>query len=246
MSAPLIQIARNGKTLGEYTLVDLGRAIRSKSVLPTDHYWRKGMKSWDKVYFIATEATVALGEAENPKAQPPVIVAEDGFAAYVRKYAFGNPAVSVCAIILLGVVLFAYMINRSAPEPDGERTAVAAKKPPVPTDPYDTNSSQETPLATSQVLHLAEHYVKQVLKAPSTAKFSKWVDNYHNKSYDDGITQYYVVQGWVDSQNSFGAMLRNNYTICYSVDLDGSKVCYLNLGGQVYGAMPVQANWKSK
>lgn len=54
-----------------------------------------------------------------------------------------------------------------------------------------------------------KEYVKQNLKAPSTAKFG---------SYGQSSVQHYtgckfVVRGYVDSQNSFGAMLRSNYSV---------------------------------
>ena len=56
-------------------------------------------------------------------------------------------------------------------------------------------------------------FVKARLKAPATAKFS-------GEDYDaSGDT--YTVTGAVDAQNSFGALLRSNYTCV--VRLDGEK-----------------------
>ena len=56
MSDPLIKIARDGKTIGEYSLADLGRALRAETVLPTDHFWRVGMEGWERVRYIADTA----------------------------------------------------------------------------------------------------------------------------------------------------------------------------------------------
>lgn len=51
--------------------------------------------------------------------------------------------------------------------------------------------------------------VQAQLKAPSTAKFC-----YENiRKFDFGGADAYEIQGCVDAQNSFGAMIRNNYTI---------------------------------
>lgn len=60
----------------------------------------------------------------------------------------------------------------------------------------------------SQLEASAEKAVKSILKAPSTAKFpniNEWVF-----AKKDGKI---YIQGYVDSQNSFGAMLRSNFQI---------------------------------
>jgi hypothetical protein len=54
-----------------------------------------------------------------------------------------------------------------------------------------------------------EEVIPKVLKAPATAKFGEKSDTFIVHAH--GI---YKVNGYVDSQNSFGAMLRSQY-ICY-------------------------------
>ena len=54
-----------------------------------------------------------------------------------------------------------------------------------------------------------KEYVKRNLKAPSTAKFG----SYGNSSVQHYTGCKFVVTGYVDSQNSFGAMLRSNYSV---------------------------------
>jgi len=54
-----------------------------------------------------------------------------------------------------------------------------------------------------------KEYVKKSLKAPSTAKFG----SYGNSSVYHYTGCKFVVKGYVDSQNSFGAMLRSNYSV---------------------------------
>ena len=54
-----------------------------------------------------------------------------------------------------------------------------------------------------------KEYVKRNLKAPRSAKFG----SYGNTSVQHYKGCKFVVKGYVDSQNSFGAMLRSNYSV---------------------------------
>ena len=54
----------------------------------------------------------------------------------------------------------------------------------------------------------AKSVVKDNLKSPSTAKFCSTNDAAITRS---GNT--WTISGWVDAQNSFGATLRNNFTV---------------------------------
>jgi hypothetical protein len=58
-----------------------------------------------------------------------------------------------------------------------------------------------------EALSTCEQFVERRLKAPSTAKFSHVWDTTMTGSGDGP----YQVRGFVDAQNSFGAMLRNHY-----------------------------------
>jgi hypothetical protein len=53
----------------------------------------------------------------------------------------------------------------------------------------------------------SEKFVEERLRAPSTAKFCDFKEA--RVSVDGGDS--YTVVGWVDAQNGFGAMLRNNF-----------------------------------
>ena len=56
---------------------------------------------------------------------------------------------------------------------------------------------------------IAEKFVKQSLKAPSTAEFSPMDETKINIFEDNDVW----VDGYVDAQNSFGAMLRSRYSV---------------------------------
>jgi hypothetical protein len=77
----------------------------------------------------------------------------------------------------------------------------------------DTSSQPDKALIVVKVVDTCEAQVRQNLKAPSTAKFSGiW-----NTEVKDHGSGKYSARGWVESQNSFGAMLRNEY-ICMVKD----------------------------
>ncbi len=62
-------------------------------------------------------------------------------------------------------------------------------------------------------LHIqAQQFVLQTLKAPSTAKFPALP--YEAGSLGDG---FYGVKSYVDSQNSFGAMIRSNWSVTMKI-----------------------------
>lgn len=101
---------------------------------------------------------------------------------------------------------------------------------------FFTDSS--TPVSTNKPytpdeieLHIqAQQFVKQGLKAPSTAEFP-------TLPYDTSMdgSGLYEVDSYVDSQNSFGAMMRSNWSVLMRLQDDrwilqkmiiGNKVVY--------------------
>lgn len=56
----------------------------------------------------------------------------------------------------------------------------------------------------------ARDYIKAALKSPSSAKFASYSESRVAYNYDDNV---YHVTMWVESQNSFGAMLRKDFTV---------------------------------
>jgi len=108
MTPPLIKIARDGKTIGEYTLADLGQALRAKTILPTDHFWRPGMTAWERVHFIAEEAEAAIPREATATPPPPSIPPSVGSASSVEAsvpgrlyFVLGAISIPVAAVIAL-------------------------------------------------------------------------------------------------------------------------------------------------
>lgn len=61
-----------------------------------------------------------------------------------------------------------------------------------------------------EVMVMAKNFVTKNLKSPRTAEFPWSVEEYKITSLGD---QEFTVSSYVDSQNSFGALLRENYTV---------------------------------
>lgn len=73
----------------------------------------------------------------------------------------------------------------------------------------------------------SQNMIKELLKAPSTAKFPNITEWKFHKDKEKIITQSYV-----DSQNSFGAMLRNEFQVTFTPD--GKTVTSLIVDGKEY------------
>lgn len=83
----------------------------------------------------------------------------------------------------------------------------------------EVDTSRDTEYEAKDACH---HYVEQHLKSPSTAEYSD--------EKVAGVGSNWTCSGTVDSQNSFGATVRNTYTIkvekrsdgrWYEVSIDG-------------------------
>jgi hypothetical protein len=72
---------------------------------------------------------------------------------------------------------------------------------------------------------MCEQFVEERLKAPSSADFSGVFDTTVSGSGND-----YTVRGYVDAQNSFGAMIRSDYT-CEIRDSGNDKWTLVSLTG---------------
>ena len=76
----------------------------------------------------------------------------------------------------------------------------------------------------------AQEYVKQALKSPSTAKFP--ATDFLAHSFGDNE---YEVISYVDSQNSFGAMIRSNWNVQFQMlnNNQQKKLTQLSINGNV-------------
>ncbi len=85
-------------------------------------------------------------------------------------------------------------------------------------------------------IEYAKQCINTILKSPSSAEYpGTFLNPYDGWTIYAENDEIIVVKSYVDSQNSFGAMLRNNFTIkIVQADNTTAKVKYLELGGHVY------------
>lgn len=80
---------------------------------------------------------------------------------------------------------------------------------------------------------ISQEIISSFLKAPSTADFCSQDETSMRRNGD-----YVVVSGYVDSQNSFGAMIRSEFTVEFKVnDLNNFEyeILYVNIDGESSG-----------
>lgn len=82
----------------------------------------------------------------------------------------------------------------------------------------DSDSSTSTEHSNFLAYNYAEDFIEQRLKSPSTAEFPG-VSEKNNHITDLGGGEYQI-NSWVDSQNSFGAMIRTKWS-CKIIFIDG-------------------------
>jgi hypothetical protein len=75
--------------------------------------------------------------------------------------------------------------------------------------------------------HHSQDYVRGMLKAPATAQFPYYDDSFikeikSEKKGKQHQSRQYQIKSYVDSQNSFGALIRTNYT-CSLIQIHDDK-----------------------
>ena len=88
-------------------------------------------------------------------------------------------------------------------------------------------------ISKAEAIAAAEIRIEFVLKAPATAQFCPVNEYLVGISQEEGIA---VVSGYVDSQNGFGAMIRNKFIVeLHFVDEDNTDCIYLQIGDYTSG-----------
>lgn len=119
--------------------------------------------------------------------------------------------------VVLGLAFFSSWLGRNQKEgaPVAESPAPAAPSVPAP------KKAKTIPDRSVDAFTYAQIFVKENLKAPATAKFAGLGES-RIERLPDGET--YKVYSYVDSQNSFGAMLRSKYYVKVIVKSDMWKI----------------------
>lgn len=78
----------------------------------------------------------------------------------------------------------------------------------------------------------AKDQISKTLKAPSTAKYPMYENHFVKITKDTEKEAEYIVRTYVDAQNSFGAMIRNNFMI--HLRYNKTTKTWYNLGSEFY------------
>lgn len=163
--------------------------------------------------------------APPPEASAPAVDPEPQ-AAHDKKVQQGF-IFAMCLVVLCIIGVMATSANQPVP----------AKSPTTPTTQTSGHSSKRTPSSSSSsssgsssTINTARHsdedafycatlIVEDYLKAPSTAKFCKLSD----ATVTHLGNGEYMVTGWVDAENSYGAMIRSDFVVTYTATEKGFK-----------------------
>lgn len=74
-------------------------------------------------------------------------------------------------------------------------------------------------------IYSTEEYIKQCLRSPSTAEFPNWYSENWRVTRKDNIV---TVSSYVDAQNAFGAVVRNNFIVQYDYSTKLSTYCEID------------------
>lgn len=151
--------------------------------------------------------------AREPVSPPPQII-QTTVVKVVNKNATGGCGCSGCGTLLL--LLFIGFIALMIFSPKSERststnTPAASIAPPTNGDKIGA-------------WVMAQQFVEEKLKSPSSASFGGVFDDYQDP---DNVVSYlgngkYRIAAWVDSQNSFGAQIRTHF-VCELQDMGNEK-----------------------
>lgn len=161
----------------------------------------------------------------DPKVSAPAVDPEPQ-AAHDKKVQQGF-IFAMCLVVLCIIGVMVTSANQPVP----------AKSPTTPTTQTSGHSSKHTPSSSSSsssgsssTINTARHsdedafycatlIVEDYLKAPSTAKFCKLSD----ATVTHLGNGEYMVTGWVDAENSYGAMIRSDFVVTYTATEKGFK-----------------------
>ena len=240
----LVKIARNGAEIGEYKAELIPALIEAGVLKKTDHYWTQGMSGWLHLSQLLPQ----------PISRPQVFQKPSGAAWWLvggflmpyffawriifdKAYGFSVRTKMIYSVWLasFALMIFGAESRSSSSNYDSNRTA--------------TSSPAKEKFPRHLIIEMGQKLVRQQLKAPSTAKFS-------NETYAEMIKEtphktYCWIEGEVDAQNVFGAMLRTKYALCYSIQEVNGKYSYegeySTLNGNKIGTPPEECReWFSK
>lgn len=161
-------------------------------------------------------------EASAPAVDPAEQAKEE--EAVQHRFAITMCLVTLC---IIGVFVAAKMQKppeKSPTTPTTQTSGHAAKRTPSSSSSSSSSSGSSSTTNTARhsdddAFYCAKLIVEDYLKAPSTAKFCKLSD----ATVTHLGNGEYMVTGWVDAENSYGAMIRSDFVVTYTATEKGFK-----------------------
>jgi len=198
---------------GPFTLNQLRNQWRDSRLTLRDEVRSDVTMDWHPLAVIAevleAPAEVQSNAQDGPQfvttiAEPPALPKKKSFW---RRIAETGLAVFLCFVGLMVLILIMDRASQRSPE-------------------------QEKELAKYSAWADAKYIVEKHLIAPSTAKFSEIDEGnrWHAYQIKNGM---WDVTGWVDSQNAFGAMLRQEWVVELDESVRPARATVIMIGGKV-------------
>ena len=116
-------------------------------------------------------------------------------------------------VVIAGVLVLCGLLSALGSLGKSSSSTPASKSAPVATK-TETKPKKYEP-QDHMAWAMAQHFVKQRLKSPSTADFGGILSNVQD--YTKGVKyvgdKTYEVRGWVDAKNSFNATIRSHFYV---------------------------------
>ena len=179
-----------------------------------------------------SDSSGALPQKTNPSTPLPRDLKQES------KSSSGNGLIWGLVLAMSLIVIIALSVAAKNPYSSSKNTTSSGTSGK---SSYSSNSSSSSSSGSSSkkqdddeikasVYVLAKKCVKSHLKAPSTAKFSEMWEC----AFQKGDGNIYMMTGYVDSQNSYGATLQEQWSIMAEVNGDKASLVMLTIGDQVY------------
>lgn len=158
-------------------------------------------------------------------------------------------AIVICSVILAALLTYGIMTGPLMEKPRSSSSSGSKSTSSRATTSYASSSNSSSSKYSSSsassgssksssssdkikagVYTLAEKCVKNHLKSPSSAKFCSMSDCEFQKG-EDGV---YMMTGTVESENSYGAMLKETWGIMAQVDGEKVSLVMVQIGDQTY------------
>jgi GYF domain 2 len=182
------RILIKGQEYGPYTEAELREMFASQTIRSDAHYWYEGMPEWKPV----TELPFVASAPPPHPVIPPQLPKQKQKAKFGWLSIIGITVIGFFVIIgFFVLILLAGLASHSTP------STTPVSKPATPKGESGYYASRS--------------FIKTILKAPSSAKFSDILTDKATGWAEQGGDRF-ECWGFVDAQNSFGAMLRQKWS----------------------------------